>query len=135
MKRKLEEKLENKLLDEKKSKLLENNWHNEENEEIIDINSGKINFTKENENEIYSLYPGRKSFGGFNTKVETYCREVEDNQKFEKIAKKIVSEEEMITRYHQSIGLPLGSGKNHHENFLKSNKTKSNKKNKIKHNK
>ena len=134
MKRKLEEKLENKLLNEKKSKLLENNWCSEENEESTDNNSGNIKFSKENENEIYSLYPGRKSFGGFNTKVETYCREVEENQKFEKIAKNIVSEEEMTFRYHHSIGLPLGSGKSHHENFLKSNKTKSNKK-KIKHNK
>ncbi len=56
--------------------------------------------------------PGRRSFGGFNKSVERHYQSVLDEMNFDKMAKKVenktISDEEMLSRYENLIGLPRG---------------------------
>ena len=61
---------------------------------------------------IFSKLPGRRSFGDFNIPVqkeyERYVNEVRFNRAVEKAEVNTVSDEEMLRRYETLIGLPRG---------------------------
>lgn len=74
------------------------------NTEADGRNLGIAEFIRENENDIYTLFPGRKSFGGFNVKVEKYCQTMVDDRRLDQLAENTISDEEMIRRYEQMRG-------------------------------
>lgn len=73
-------------------------------------NRGKIEYVGESENEVYSLFPGRRSFGGFNLVIERYCEKLLEDQKFERISRSNISDEEMVHRYEKMVRLSNSGG-------------------------
>ena len=65
---------------------------------------GIAEFVRENENDIFTLFPGRKSFGGFNPKVEKFCQSMVDDRRLDQLARNTISDEEMVQRYDQMRG-------------------------------
>lgn len=124
MKRK--EELEDEKKEERKRRKLENSmneWNgpdfNDENNQML-IDNSLDNENKSNlitsviveHKNIYAALPGRRSFGGFNKNVEREYERQIDEEKFdkamEKAKKNTVSDEEMLSRYQNLIGLPRG---------------------------
>ena len=66
----------------------------------------------EDDSDLFQVLPGRRSFGGFNKSVEKYYHEVFDEQRLQKLGDKAknntISDEEMLKRYENLIGLPRG---------------------------
>ena len=115
MARKSELAEEERLEAKKRRKILASGWSNVDlsspNDEI-DPNlceNSKIVCTVETE-DLYASLPGRRSFGGFNSVVERYYQSVMDSHKYgtykSRIEDENVSNEEMLSRYQNLIGLP-----------------------------
>ena len=95
-----------------------------------------------NTTDLYSILPGRRSFGGFNPITEQNYQKSMEDMKFEKAVEKAqkstISDEEMLKRYEGLIGLPRGpnqgkakvtsiSKQNIHNNHNNHNKGNGNK--------
>jgi hypothetical protein len=62
---------------------------------------------------LLQLAPGRRSFGGFNKAIERYYQSIVDEDRLNKsgeesIRNTVVSDQEMLNRYENLIGLPRG---------------------------
>ena len=135
MKRKADAELQKTEVREKKQRLLEPQWSSKEpmtvNEDMparlstCSSNYNTVNFVEESENDVYTLYPARRSFGGFNTMVERYCTDMLNEQRFERASRSTISEDEMVLRYEKMIGLSKGIGG---KSYVNSDSTKKGKK-------
>jgi hypothetical protein len=79
--------------------------------------------------DFIATLPGRRSFNGCNKAVERYYEQRLDDLKFRKKADSVthtetVSDQEMIKRYENLIGLPRGPSQGKRPEFIK-NKTSS----------
>jgi hypothetical protein len=94
---------------EKRRKLLDSQWTSE-GTQVTSSNNGLV--CTRDDSDLFSALPGRRSFGGFNRPVEKYYEQIMDEKRFEKAAEKVnrnsVSDEEMLARYENLIGLPRG---------------------------
>jgi hypothetical protein len=115
MARKVEIADEERLEAKKRRKILDSGWSNVDttaaNELSTSSSDDKIVCTVEAE-DLYASLPGRRSFRGFNTVVERFYQNSMDTQKFglekDSIGDDNISNEEMLSRYTNLIGLPEG---------------------------
>ena len=115
MARKVEIADEERLEAKKRRKVLDSGWSNVDTSAVGQDDSmtsdDKIVCTVEKE-DLYGALPGRRSFGGFNNVVERFYQNSMDTQKFglssEGIEDDNISNEEMMSRYNDLIGLPTG---------------------------
>lgn len=95
----------------KKRKLVDAEWTLQKKEYI---SSEPLVCTEEVSDTFHNSLPGRRSFGGFHSFIEQSYREQLDSTRLDgKISKKkvddtAVSDEEMLSRYDNLIGLPRG---------------------------
>jgi hypothetical protein len=80
----------------------------------------------EKASNFFICFPGRRSFGGFNKSVENYYQlalgELRHNKYNQKSTKNQVSDEEMVMRYENLIGLPRGPNQSRKLGNLKYNR-------------
>ena len=115
MARKVEIADEERLEAKKRRKILDSGWSNvdttAQDESAHASSGGKLVCTAETE-DLYASLPGRRSFKGFNTVVERFYQHSMDTQKFglhtDSIEDDGVSNEEMLARYSNLIGVPGG---------------------------
>ena len=64
------------------------------------------------EGDMMSALPGRRSFGGFNKAIERHYSEIMDEKRFNvassSSAPGAISDQEMLDRYQNLVGLPRG---------------------------
>jgi hypothetical protein len=110
MKRKAEVEMHRKVESDKRSKLLDPQWSLATSmDAVTNSTSMGSSYSHVNENEMFSLQSGRKSFRGYNLGVEKYCAELADDRRFEKASKnESITDEEMAIRYSELTGLPRG---------------------------
>eukprot|EP01041_Mallomonas_annulata_P008690 gene8690-17949_t len=113
MKRKADANQQEKENISKRRKLLESEWSNE---------SGNINVEDQHEqlicqrddDDIMAAFPGRRSFGGFNSIVEKQYTAAIESSKYEHYLDKNknntneIDDEEMSKRYDELVSLPRG---------------------------
>eukprot|EP01038_Epipyxis_sp_PR26KG_P007607 gene7607-10358_t len=118
MKRKEQIESEQQNESERIKRLRLDNWNNIETQEngdckmmVDEPTPSSIIYIIDEENDL-SLYPGRRSFGGFNKHVEKkyqlFLDELRYTKAKEKVSKNSVDDEEMLKRYENLIGLPRG---------------------------
>lgn len=64
--------------------------------------------TKDQISVSFQYFPGRRSFGGFNRAVERYYHSVIDEKQLEEVSRDTLTDEEMLKRYENLVGLPRG---------------------------
>jgi hypothetical protein len=126
MARKIEIADEERLEAKKRRKILDSGWSNVDTTtsqdelgntssdlEGVGVGVGGVVCTVETE-DLHASLPGRRSFKGFNTVVERFYQNSMDTQKFglhkDSIEDDNISNEEMLARYSNLIGLPEGGG-------------------------
>lgn len=116
MARKLEIADEERVEANKRRKILDSGWSsvdtNAAQETLSSTDNNIIVCTVETE-DLYASLPGRRSFGGFNSVVERFYQHSMDTNKFGLSKESIedesgVSNEEMLSRYTNLMGLPAG---------------------------
>jgi hypothetical protein len=77
----------------------------------MDIDDSELTCIKDDADN-FSALPGRRSFGGFNKAVEKHYQQMVDHKRFQISAQaddaKVVTDEEMLLRYENLVGLPRG---------------------------
>lgn len=115
MARKIEIANEEKLEAKKRRKVLDSGWSSVDTTasvvENIAGSEGEVVCTVETE-DLHASLPGRRSFKGFNTVVERFYQNSMDTQRFglqkDNMEDDNISNEEMLSRYSNLIGLPAG---------------------------
>lgn len=98
----------------RKMKVTELMWSESRQQSHLQTEKSEL-ICEKDESDVLSLFPGRRSFGGFNKAVERYFQKYLDDQKLDRIvttktvsSKYDVDDKEMLERYDQLIGLPRG---------------------------
>jgi hypothetical protein len=98
--------------------------------DLMDIDDSELTCVKDDADN-FSALPGRRSFGGFNKAVEKHYQQMIDHKRFQTSAKaddaKIVSDEEMLLRYENLVGLPRGPSQGVRQEVKANSKSQYNK--------